>query len=189
MADASMTLVTESSLANTLNTTRLISGSGVPNGVVIAPVGATYIDSAKTWDVSAWIKTAGTGNTGWEVLRASATPRTILALSTTPVAAGDVRYTRTVTGVTLVIEGIKPTVDGTLTMFTDQALLSIAPPGGAIAEFRLGVANTEATRRAKIDQYGVLAVYGAKAADALYGSVHFNTTKAWVAPLGTVVTS
>ena len=185
MADSDKTLVSEA----TLNTTRFISGSGVPNGVVTAPPGSIYTDTAKTWDVLAWIKTAGTGNTGWEVLRASATPRTILTLSTTPVAAGDVRYTRTASGVTLVIEGLKPTVDGALTMFTDQALLSIAPPGGAVAEFRLGVANTEATRRAKMDQYGVLTVYGAKATDALYGSVSFNTTKAWVAPLGTVVTS
>lgn len=67
--------------ANTGNTTELdnrlkvleakqweIHGRGMPNGVVTAPVGTTYVDEAVTNGALKWIKKSGTGNTGWEVL-------------------------------------------------------------------------------------------------------------------------
>lgn len=40
-------------------------GTGMPNGVVTAPVGTYYIDTAGTNGAWRWIKKAGTGNTGW----------------------------------------------------------------------------------------------------------------------------
>lgn len=42
-------------------------GTGMPNGVVEAPIGATYIDAAKTNGALKWIKTTDGGNTGWKV--------------------------------------------------------------------------------------------------------------------------
>ena len=42
-------------------------GTGMPNGVVEAPIGATYIDTAKTNGALKWIKTTDGGNTGWKV--------------------------------------------------------------------------------------------------------------------------
>lgn len=45
-----------------------IHGRGLPNGVVTAPVGTTYVDDAVTNGALKWIKKTGTGNTGWEVL-------------------------------------------------------------------------------------------------------------------------
>ena len=45
-----------------------IHGRGMPNGVVTAPVGTTYVDEAGTNGALKWIKKSGTGNTGWEVL-------------------------------------------------------------------------------------------------------------------------
>lgn len=45
-----------------------IHGHGMPNGVVTAPVGTTYVDEAVTNGALKWIKKSGTGNTGWEVL-------------------------------------------------------------------------------------------------------------------------
>ena len=42
-------------------------GTGMPNGVVEAPIGATYIDTAKTNGVLKWIKTTDDGNQGWKV--------------------------------------------------------------------------------------------------------------------------
>ena len=66
---------------NTANTTELdkrlkaletrtweYHGRGMPNGVVTAPVGTTYVDEAVTNGALKWIKKSGTGNTGWEVL-------------------------------------------------------------------------------------------------------------------------
>ena len=43
-------------------------GTGMPNGVVEAPIGATYIDTTKTNGALKWIKTTDGGNTGWKVV-------------------------------------------------------------------------------------------------------------------------
>ena len=43
-------------------------GTGMPNGVVEAPIGATYIDTAKTNGALKWIKTTDGGNEGWKVV-------------------------------------------------------------------------------------------------------------------------
>ena len=45
-----------------------IHGRGMPNGVVSAPVGTTYVDETVTNGALKWIKKSGTGNTGWDVL-------------------------------------------------------------------------------------------------------------------------
>lgn len=42
-------------------------GIGMPNGVVEALIGTTYIDTAKTNGALKWIKTTDGGNTGWKV--------------------------------------------------------------------------------------------------------------------------
>lgn len=45
-----------------------IHGSGMPNGVVEAEIGTTYVDKNKTNGALKWIKTTDGGNQGWEVL-------------------------------------------------------------------------------------------------------------------------
>ena len=45
-----------------------IHGTGIPNGVVEAEIGTTYVDKNKTNGALKWIKTTDGGNTGWEVL-------------------------------------------------------------------------------------------------------------------------
>ena len=45
-----------------------IHGTGMPNGVVEAPIGTTYIDTAKTNGALKWIKTTDGGNEGWKVV-------------------------------------------------------------------------------------------------------------------------
>lgn len=44
-----------------------LSGTGSPEGVVTAPVGSTWIDTAATTGAIKWVKASGTGNTGWVV--------------------------------------------------------------------------------------------------------------------------
>ena len=46
---------------------RVMSGTGSPEGVVTAPVGSTWTDTAATTGAIQWIKATGTGNTGWVV--------------------------------------------------------------------------------------------------------------------------
>lgn len=45
----------------------MIAGNGMPNGVVLAPVGSTYIDKNATNGAIRWVKNTGAGNTGWVV--------------------------------------------------------------------------------------------------------------------------
>ena len=54
--------------AVTSATSSEIRGTGMPNGVVEAPIGTTYIDTAKTNGALKWIKTTDGGNTGWKVV-------------------------------------------------------------------------------------------------------------------------
>ena len=57
-----------------------IYGTGFPNGVVTAPTGSIYIDTAVTNGASSWIKKSGTGNTGWQVLEGDTGWRNISGL-------------------------------------------------------------------------------------------------------------
>ncbi len=45
----------------------IITGTGSPEGVVTAPVGSMYTDTAATNGAIRWIKATGVGNTGWRV--------------------------------------------------------------------------------------------------------------------------
>lgn len=45
-----------------------IEGTGMPEGVVTAPVGTVYRDLAATNGAVVWVKATGTGNTGWRVM-------------------------------------------------------------------------------------------------------------------------
>ena len=44
-----------------------LQGTGFPEGVVTAPVGSVYTDTAATNGAIRWIKATGSGNTGWRV--------------------------------------------------------------------------------------------------------------------------
>lgn len=75
-----------------------ITGTGFPNGVVSAPVGSTYIDTAATNGAIEWKKATGTGNTGWVVSVGDTGWRNIASLIYLPdyysVANTDVSYLR-----------------------------------------------------------------------------------------------
>ena len=44
-----------------------LTGTGSPEGVVTAPVGTEYLDTEGTLGAWRWLKTSGTGTTGWKV--------------------------------------------------------------------------------------------------------------------------
>ena len=58
-----------------------IHGTGMPNGVVEAEIGTTYVDKNKTNGALKWIKTTNDGNTGWEVLIGDTGWRTLNSIS------------------------------------------------------------------------------------------------------------
>ena len=58
-----------------------IHGTGMPNGVVEAEIGTTYIDKNKTNGAFKWIKTTNGGNQGWDVLTGDTGWRTLNSVS------------------------------------------------------------------------------------------------------------
>lgn len=54
-----------------------IHGTGMPNGVVTAELGTTYVDKNKTNGALKWIKTTDGGNTGWRVFAGDTGWRTL----------------------------------------------------------------------------------------------------------------
>ena len=58
-----------------------IHGTGMPNGVVEAEIGTTYVDKNKTNGALKWIKTTDGGNTGWKVLIGDTGWRTLNSVS------------------------------------------------------------------------------------------------------------
>ena len=58
-----------------------IHGSGMPNGVIEAEIGTTYVDKNKTNGALKWIKTTDGGNQGWEVLIGDTGWRTLNSVS------------------------------------------------------------------------------------------------------------
>ena len=53
----------------------------MPNGVVEAEIGTTYVDKNKTNGALKWIKTTDGGNQGWEVLIGDTGWRTLNSIS------------------------------------------------------------------------------------------------------------
>lgn len=70
-----------------------LRGNGFPNGVVSAPVGTTYVDTAATSEITMWSKTTGVGNTGWRpIVAARPNDWSLLAISSTRVVADGKTY-------------------------------------------------------------------------------------------------
>lgn len=80
--DASNTRIGGPSLPSTL------VGVGFPEGVVTAPVGTEYVDSAATNGAVKWIKATGSGSTGWRVTYGDTGWRTLSSWDTAGVVTG-----------------------------------------------------------------------------------------------------
>ena len=68
-----------------------IHGTGMPNGVVEAEIGTTYVDEIKTNGALKWIKTTNGGNTGWVVFTGDTGWRTLPLLNKRETAKVQVR--------------------------------------------------------------------------------------------------
>lgn len=65
--DSSLAPKADKSYVDSLTPVRSFLGTGSPEGRVTAPVGSVYTDSAATNGAIRWVKTTGTGSTGWRV--------------------------------------------------------------------------------------------------------------------------
>lgn len=99
----------------------VIEGTGSPVGVVSAPVGTLYRDTAGTNGAVLWVKQAGTGNTGWRVVQGDTGWRNVTGELLNGWTASIVRIRRTAEAVWWHVEGL----DGTSS--TDLAFLPNFP--------------------------------------------------------------
>ena len=92
----------------------IYTGTGSPEGKVSAPVGSVYTDSAATNGAVRWIKTRGTGNTGWVVEYGDTGWRNIASLLIGDWTATTIQIRRENNLVTLRAQGLVGTTAGFL---------------------------------------------------------------------------
>ena len=94
------------------------SGTGSPEGKVTAPVGSVYTDTAATNGAIRWIKTSGTGATGWTVEYGDTGWRDVSASIDTSTldieSGGHVRIRRTERFVEYSFKGVKVKQSGNI---------------------------------------------------------------------------
>lgn len=99
------------------------TGTGSPEGKIEAPVGSVYTDTAATNGAIRWIKTSGTGNTGWRVEYGDTGLRDISNLLTN--ATGKVTLSRVGQVVYLTAVSVEPTEE----LRSGSTYLSALPVG------------------------------------------------------------
>ena len=86
-----------------------LRGNGMPNTVVTAPPGTYYTDIAGTAGAWRWLKTSGTGNTGWIVVVGDTGWRSVLITSTSGSIVNAEFRIRRIANVCFMKEGVLPT--------------------------------------------------------------------------------
>ena len=114
--------------------TRLLEGTGHPEGVVTAGVGTYYTDTAATAGAIRWVKATGAGNTGWKVEYGDTGPRQVKTLTTNGVTVTSAVIRRQGNTVTLIMVGISsPAGPAGLDFLTLPDGLKVAPTGTTYA--------------------------------------------------------
>lgn len=133
-------------------------GTGFPEGKVAAPVGSVYTDTAATNGAIRWIKTSGTGNTGWCVEYGDTGWRSI---------ADDVINGWTATGVH--VRRV-----GSFVQFRAYRLYGSDATSNTFLEFPLGFGNRGMGWYLPLTQGGTLLVTGTRDASLPSGKIYFN---------------
>lgn len=176
---------------------RHTSGTGIPEGVVTAPVGARYIDTAATSGAVEWIKATGTGNTGWRVVHGDtgwrSLPATVVANGVT---SGNIRYRRQGNRVTCSLQDVlmSTAVPGLCVLATATEVPTGFRQDSTKHRSMQNVGlNNNATQPQVITMYGAISwvfqiIPGAsptttRPSVALFGTIFWDTDDAWPAVL------
>ena len=157
-----------------------LSGTGTPEGVVVAAPGSTWLQTDATTDVKGWlrwIKATGTGNTGWVAGPEADTGMRDVSASLLNGWTGSVITRRIGNAVTLWLVGLAAGSDGhalTLPSGFRDACIATMPFGvqKAGADTGVGLAVGAITWDSKV----VLPTSGAT---NLIGEVHLTTADTW----------
>ena len=153
------------------------TGTGSPEGKVAAPIGSVYTDTAATNGAIRWIKTSGTGSTGWTVEYGSTGSRDISSLLTN--ATGAVTIERIGQVVYLNARNIRPKE----TLGSGSTFLSALPSGFHRGERRVFGVNSTASSSILRSGFqfpnGSMGVW-TPSTDDIYHIYHYwITTNAW----------
>lgn len=164
-------------------------GSGIPEGVVTAPVGTKYYDSQATSGAVEWVKASGTGSTGWRVSQGDTGWRDEASAALNGWTASQLRYRRINGTVFVHMSAYVATAATADTIFT--------LPVGFRPSFpqRFWTIDATVSRQINVDGAGGIRIIGYQASDASldFASMTFavsntNAGAAWPATLsGTAV--
>lgn len=164
---------------NTLTTSSILSGTGSPEGKITAPVGTVYADTTARMGAIQWIKTTGTGDTGWRVQHGDTGWRDISSLIPGHIS-GKLRIKRDPKLVHLDFSGLQ-VEDPTGSFHQWDGLL----PSGFRPELDLQYVNlspigsSETIGPVRVSQYGQVVVYSVKPQKRMSGSAIFSASSTW----------
>ena len=152
-------------------------GQGSPEGKVAAPVGSVYTDSAATNGAIRWIKTSGTGNTGWAVEYGDTGLRDISNLLLN--ASGLISIRRVGQMVHLNVKGVTPTSGLT----SGSTFLDVLPVGFRPLERRdfplMSTTGGGVSRSAFQFASGAIGAWAPSTSDKYFFQHSWPTSGAW----------
>ena len=156
-------------------------GIGSPEGKVAAPVGSVYTDTAATNGAIRWVKTSGTGTTGWRVEYGDTGLRDISSLLTN--ATGAVTIARIGQVVYLEVNDVRPTKElGSGSTYLGDLPVGFRPPKRR--DFGVSIApSSSATRSSFQFPSGAIGVWSPSTSDRYFFQHYWITTNPWPASL------
>ena len=152
-------------------------GTGSPEGKVAAPVGSIYTETAATNGAIRWIKTSGTGSTGWKVEYGDTALRNVTSLITG--ASGRLSLSRVGATVFLNGQNIIPSSDLT----SGNSFISALPLGFRPMErrdFALAATLGSSTNRSAFQfTTGAIGVWLPSTSDKYSFQLSWQTSDAW----------
>jgi peptidoglycan/xylan/chitin deacetylase (PgdA/CDA1 family) len=154
-------------------------GTGSPEGVVVAPVGTVYTDTAATAGAVEWVKASGTGNTGWQVAHGDTGWRT---LTVEAGVTGTVHVRRVGSLVLHHFSAVTPGSSGHTNIVATPT--GFRPPSLSGANWRNGVVISD-SGSARVVSYhnGYQRILNAVGGTAYGGTFAYATNEAWPSTL------
>ena len=159
-------------------------GTGSPEGKVMAPVGSVYTDTAATNGAIRWIKSSGTGATGWRVSDGDTGWRNITSLMGDSVTGGKALIRRKNDTVWLDVESLTYPATPNYILFSASAI----PAGFRVASgWRYfnptSRNNTESRGPFRVSYGGDLGLYDTTERTSFVAYVSWKTENGWPATL------
>ena len=154
------------------------AGRGSPEGRVTAPVGTIYTDTAATNGAIRWIKSSGTGATGWRVEYGDTGWRNVRSAISPAPTTGVFNVIRNTASVTLHFDVLP--IDGTSSFAQFPFLLPAGfRPLTTVHMPASPLGSGDAVGPIRVQSNGTVTIYGASGKKQVIGLVAFPAEKTW----------